>query len=320
MIERDLNRTIKLNNDSEYESLYSWSLEEYDSEGNKVTESFIPMQIGSIYLEVEKLTYLNNFQGSGYEPKSSKITESEFISGTLKTQADRRKDISTTNTFSMFGTNREIKTFGIEIYKVDSDFRAEESFNLTGWIGYETEADIDLPAQKIEDSIYITVVLNEERFNKIVQNIKDGIHPNQVKIGHAEGFYNRWTPSIHLSDIKILTDEKERYGDENTPYAQHIEIPKDCDITPPRIGKLKDFNIGFLIESNESVDENSETEDEDYYEDDDELDNANEQESSTDTISSQLSQISDLGNLALRALKFPLWIIAVTLLLILIFK
>jgi len=320
MIERDLNRTIKLNNDSEYESLYSWSLEEYDSEGKKVTEAFIPMQIGSIYLDVEKLIYLNNFQGSGYEPKSSKITESEFISGTLKTQADRRKDISTSNTFSMFGTNREIKTFGIEIYKVDNDYRSEESFNLTGWIGFETEADMDLPAQEIEDAIYITVVLNEERFNKIVQNIKDGIHPNQVKINHAEGFYNSWTPSIHLRDIKILTDEKERYGDENTPYAQQIEIPEDCDITPPRIGKLRDFNIGFLIESNESVDENSETEDEDYYEDDDELDNANEQESSTDIISSQLSQISDLGNLALRALKLPLWIIAITLLLILIFK
>ena len=48
---------IKLNNDSEYSSLYSWSLEEFDSEGNKVQDGFIPMQIVSIYFNIERLVY-----------------------------------------------------------------------------------------------------------------------------------------------------------------------------------------------------------------------------------------------------------------------
>ena len=319
-MERDLNRTIKLNNDSEHKSLYSWSLEEYDSDGKKVTESFIPMQTGSIYLDVEKLEYRHNFQGSGYDPKSTEITESEFISGTLKTSEDGRMPFPTTNRFSMFGTDREVKTFGIEIYKVDNDFRVEESFNLTGWLGYETKGDMDLPAQKAEDALYITVVLNDEKFNKIVQNIKDGIHPNYVSIGHAEGFYNRWTPSIHLGDIKILTDEKQRYGDEKTPYSQQIEMPEDCDINPPRIGKLRDFNIGFLIENNESADKDNEYEDEDYFEDDYESDISDEKESPIDVISAQLSEISNFNMQAFKYLKTPLWIIAVTLLFILFYK
>mgnify|MGYP000017513790 CR=1 FL=1 len=277
MLENKLNRTIKLNNDSEYSSLYSWSLEEYDSEGKKVTEAFIPMQIGTIYLDVGELEYRHNFQGSGYEPNNPKITDSEFISGTLKTQEYSQVPWQNTkNTFSMFGTNREIKTFNIIIHKVDNDSRKEESFNMSGHIGYEAEADLDVPAQKAEDALFIIVVLGEEKFNKIVQNIKDGLHPNYVSIGHAEGLYNRWTPSIHLEDIKILTDEKDFTADRS--FIQQVEIPEDCDIKPPRLGKLTEFNIGFLMES--TADNKNENKDNNYYDDDYGSDNPNTQESS----------------------------------------
>ena len=318
MTRYELNRTIKLNNESEYSSLYSWSLEEYDSEGKKVTEAFIPMQIGSIYLDVENLTYHDNFEGSGYEPKSSEVIESEHISGKLKTQEDSRTPVYTGNRFSMFGTDREIKEFGIEIYKVDNSDRTEENFHVSGYIGWKEDGDLDVPAHDAEDALYIIVVLKEEKFNKIVQHIKDGINAKYVRIGNAEGFYNRWTPSIHLEDIKILTDAKD-YGDDES-YIQQVEIAEECDITPPRLGKLKKFNIGFWIGSSISFDNNNENDDEDYYKDDFETDNLDEQESSSDVISSQLSQISDLGKFSLGTLRLPLWIIAITLLLILIYK
>mgnify|MGYP003978994949 FL=1 len=317
-MKRDLNRILKLNNDSEHKSLYDWSLEEYDSEGDKVTSSFIPMQTGSIILGVEKLEYRHNFEGLGWEPDTAGISESEFITGTLKTKADAREDISTTNSFSMFGTDRKIKTVGIEIHKVDNDYRTEESFNLSGHIGYETEADMDLPAQKAEDALIISVVLNEERFNKIVQYIKDGIYPSYVTIGDAEGIYNQWSPSIHLGDIKILTDEMD-YTKDNS-FQQQLEIPKDCDIKPPRLGKLNEFDFGFLISSAKSVDKDNENEDEDYFEDDYESDISDEKESPIDVISSQLSEMSNFSMQAFKYLKTPLWIIAITLLLILFYK
>jgi len=332
----ELNRTIKLNDDSKYTSLYSWSLEEYDFEGNKVEEGFIPMQIGSIYLNVEKLAYRNNFEGLEDGPESSKFNESEHIHGELKTLEDSSPLFNNnTNTFSMFGTDREIKHFGIEIYKTDNGERGKgfsrsgrtidskkENYFLTGHIGWQEDGDLDIPPHAAEDSLYIVVILKEERFNKIKQYIKDGFNPRYISIRHADGFYNQWTPSLHLGSIKILSDDCAFGKDE--PYVQQVEMTKECNITPPRIGKLYDFNIHFCIESNISVDDNNENEYEDDYKNDYETDGPVELESSTDVISSQLSQISDLGlklsKSSLAALRLPLWTIAITLLLILIYK
>jgi hypothetical protein len=332
----ELNRTIKLNDDSEYSSLYSWSLEEYDSEDNKVEEGFIPMQIGSIYLNVEKLVYHNNFEGSKYGQESSGFKESEHIQGELKTQKDFQLRQPTTNTFSMFGTDREIKDFAIEIYKTDNgdtgksmslrknikiDSKKENAY-FSAHIGWQEDGDLDVEPHAAEDSLFINIFLKEEKFNKIVKYINDGVNAKIFRIGHADGFYNRWSPSIHLEDIKILSDQRSFEKDE--PYLQQVEMPKECDITPPRLGRLYDFDIHFCIESNISVDDNNENEDEDDYKDDYETDNPVELESSTDVISSQLSQISDLGlklsKSSLVALRLPLWIIAITLLLILIYK
>lgn len=236
----------------------------------------------------------------------------------------------------MFGTDREIKDFGIEIYKTDNgdtgkklswrerivDSKKENCY-LSGYIGWQQDEELDVTSHEAEDSLYIIVILKEERFNKIVQYIKDGVDARYISIGHADGFYNQWTPSIHLGSIKVLSDDRTGFG-ENETYVQQVEAAKGCDITPPRIGRLVDFNIDFNIESNIFIDDDKENEDDDVYEDDYEIDNPIKLESSTDVISSQLSQMSDLGlklsKFSLDALRLPLWIIAITLLLILIYK
>jgi len=338
MSNHELNRTIKLNENAD-NSLYSWHLQEYDSEGNKVGYEFIPMQTGSIYLDVEKLSYRNHFRKHwGDESESSEFSESEHIYGELKTRKEGSFWWRTTNTFSMFGTDREIKYFNIEIHKTDDGQKGDtasmlrtfetidskkEGCYLTGYVGRKDDGDIDVEPSDAKDSLYISVYLNEERFNKIVQYIKDGVNANYISIGHAEGFYNQWTPSINLGDIKVLSDYCAGFG-KDEPYVQQVEAAKECDITPPRTGRLFDFVIDFKVESNIFIDDDKENEDEDVYEDDYEIDNPVKLESSTDVISSQLSQISDLGlklsKFSLDALRLPLWIIAITLLLILIYK
>jgi len=336
MSNHELNRTIKLNENAD-NSLYSWHLQEYDSEGNKVGYEFIPMQTGSIYLDVEKLTYLDSFKRSGYDVKSSEFSESEHIYGEL-TPNDPYVPSWRQNTFSMFGTDREIKHFGITIYRTDDgqlgDTRSrlagkkglidskKEGCDLVSFIGSKEDGDLDIEPHEAEDSLYISVYLNEERFNKIVQHIKDGIRVRHISIAHADGFYNAWTPSIHLEDIKVLSDSTT--FEKDAPYIQQVETAKKCDITPPRVGKVYGFDMVFEIESNILVNDDKENEDEDVYKDDYEIDIPVKLESSTDVISSQLSQISDLGlklsKFSLDALRLPLWIIAITLLLILIYK
>ena len=337
MSNHELNRTIKLNENAD-NSLYSWHLQEYDSEGNKVGYEFIPMQTGSIYLDVEKLSYRNHFRKDwGDESESSEFSESEHIHGELKTQKKGLFWWRTTNTFSMFGTDREIKYFNIEIHKTDDGQKGDtasmlrtfetidskkEGCYLTGYVGRKDDGDIDAEPSDAEDSLYISVYLNEERFNKIVQHIKDGIRVRHISIAHADGFYNAWTPSIHLEDIKVLSDSTT--FEKDAPYIQQVETAKKCDITPPRVGKVYGFDMVFEVESNILVNDDKENEDEDVYKDDYEIDIPVKLESSTDVISSQLSQISDLGlklsKFSLDALRLPLWIIAITLLLILIYK
>jgi hypothetical protein len=295
------------------------------------------MQTGSIYLDVEKLTYIDSFKRSGYDVKSSEFSESERIYGEL-TPNDPYVPSWRQNTFSMFGTDREIKHFGITIYRTDDgqlgDTRSrlagkkglidskKEGCDLVSFIGSKEDGDLDIEPHEAEDSLYISVYLNEERFNKIVQHIKDGIRVRHISIAHADGFYNAWTPSIHLEDIKVLSDSTT--FEKDAPYIQQVETAKKCDITPPRVGKVYGFDMVFEIESNILVNDDKENEDEDVYKDDYEIDNPVKLESSTDVISSQLSQISDLGlklsKFSLDALRLPLWIIAITLLLILIYK
>ena len=337
MSKYELNRTIKLNNDSEYPSLYSWSLEEYDSEGNKVGLEFITQQIGSIYLNVERLAYINGFNRGEYDDDSSEFRESEDIYGTL-TPNNPHLPSWRQNTFSMFGADREVKHFGLEIRRTDDGESGDsqnryrplskgllnskqESCYMRGFVGYKEDGGLDIEPHEAEDSLFLRVYLNEERFNKIVQHIKNGTKARHIRLGHVDGFYNVWTPSIHLESIKILSDDTSGYG-EDERYVQQIDMPKKSDITPPRLGKVYDFDIVFEIESNILI--NDDKENEDVYKDDYEIDNPVKLESSTDVISSQLSQISDLGlklsKLSLDALRLPLWIIAITLLLILIYK
>jgi len=285
MSKYELNRTIKLNNDSKYSSLYNWSLQEYDSNGDKVGLEFITQQIGSIYLNVEKLTYIDSFKRSGYDVKSSEFSESEHIYGEL-TPNDPYVPSWRQNTFSMFGTDREIKHFGITIYRTDDgqlgDTRSrlagkkglidskKEGCDLVSFIGSKEDGDLDIEPHEAEDSLYISVYLNEERFNKIVQHIKDGIRVRHISIAHADGFYNAWTPSIHLEDIKVLSDSTT--FEKDAPYIQQVETAKKCDITPPRVGEVYGFDMVFEIESNILVNDDKENEDEDVYKDDYEID------------------------------------------------
>jgi len=338
MSNHELNRTIKLIEDADC-PLYKWYLQEYDSNGDKVGLEFITQQIGSIYLNVERLTYINGFNKSGYADDSSEFHESEHVYGTL-TPDDPHVPSWRQNTFSMFGTDREIKHFGLEIHRTDDGERGDshnrfrplskgllnskqESCYMIGFVGHKEDGDIDVKSHEAEDSLYLTVYLNEERFNKIVQHMKNGTKVRHIKLGHVDGFYNVWTPSIHLESIKILSDDSSGYGKDER-YVQQIDMPKKSDITPPRLGKVYGFDMVFEIESNILVNDDKENEDEYVYKDDYEIDSPVILESSTDVISSQLSQISDLGlklsKFSLDALRLPLWIIAITLLLILIYK
>lgn len=331
MSNHDLNRTIKLIEDAD-NSLYTWYLQEYDSNGDKAGLEFITQQIGSIYLNVERLTYINGFNRSGYDDDSSEFRESEHVSGTL-TPDDPNVPSWRQNTFSMFGTDREIKHFNLEIRRTDDGesgdsqnrFRPlskgllnskQESCYILGFVGYKEDGDIDVKAHEAEDSLYLTVYLNEERFNKIVQHVKDGTKVRHIGLGHVNGFYNVWTPSIHLESMKILSDDSSGYGKDEL-YVQQIDMPKKSGITPPRLGKVYGFSMVFDIESNLPINDDKENEGEDVYEDDYELDSPDKLESSTDVI-------SDLGlklsKLSLNALRLPLWVIAITLLLILIYK
>jgi len=340
MLNHELNRIIKLIEDAD-NSLYKWHLQEYDSNGDKAGLEFITQQIGSIYLSVERLTYINNFKRWGYDDDSSEFRESEHIYGTLTVDAPGVPSWRQ-NTLSMFGTDREIKYFFLEIYRID-DGESGDNWNrarplnkelrnskkencyMTGLIGRKEDGDLDVDPHDAEDSLFLSVYLNEERFNKIVQHVKDGTKVRHIRLGHVDGFYNVWTPSIHLESIKILSDDTS-FLEKEEQHLQQVDIPKKSDITPPRLGKVYGFDMMFEIISNIPIhnDKENEDEDEDVYKDDNDTGNLIKSESSADVVSSQISQISDAGlklsKISLDALLIPLWIIAITLLLILIYK
>ena len=79
--------------------------------------------------------------------------------------------------------------------------------------------------------------LSPQRFNNLAEIIKtQTVDIVQVRLERVSGFYSEWSPSISTSSVKILTG----YDDHKVICAD------DCDITPPRLGQVGEFNLSMV--------------------------------------------------------------------------
>lgn len=238
-----LEREIRLNNKSEHEGLYKWSLEEFDSDGDKVGSDQIPWN-WSFHFSISELRLIQGvefgelsfFEDEEDEPnkEEQKLEESEAILATLHPgYCTDGKWLENDTRFSMFGTNRTISDFSLRIYKVEK----EEDEHCSIWGGVSCTSEIDFRDETSPDSIELQLALSADRFDKLAGLIsRKEIDVARMSLSRVSGFYSEWSPSISTSRVKVLARGRE----------QEIIKPDECDIEPPRLGEVEKFDLTLI--------------------------------------------------------------------------
>lgn len=229
-----IDRKVILNQESEYESLYNWSLQELDAEGNKIGRDQIPWD-WTLYFTATELALLDHFEiGQDYEsddPEKKTVSEQQSIVAKLS-PGDTRVDRPLLGTgYSMFGTDRNITDFSLNIRPITEE-EEQEKCMAWGCVSYTAEADfID---ETNPDTVLFYLSVSQATFARYAAMISSAEVDEAVfSVSGVAGFYSEWTPSISTNSIKVLTRGREH----------EVHIPELCKIDPPRLGEVSETNL-----------------------------------------------------------------------------
>lgn len=310
-----LDNKIRLNNKTEHESLYSWCLQEINSEGEQLGRDLIPWS-WSFHFTASELRLTNSFEFGelslfGYdevEPKEEpEFQDTEIIIATLHPGiCTDGKWLEDDPSFSMLGTNRAITDFSLRINAVEEG--EKEYCDVWGCVSYT--AEIDFRDETTPDTIQIYLGLSKNRFNKLAELIsKKNVDVVRVGISRVSGFYSDWSPSITTNSVKVLA----RGSD------QEIEIPEGCEIEPPTLGEVGKFDLTLTTRSKFNPKQNFNTLNisklfEDDYEIYEEEEVAEEPEDVNKLLLAQIAR----NQAELIKLKTPAWITVILLCILLL--
>lgn len=310
LVDYHLDRKIKLSEELEYKNLYSWSLQELNEEGEKVGRDQVPW-IWNLYFTASELRYSRSIdieqEGDSVEECTSpKAQEREIIYAILHPgicQDGRWLEDDTS--YSMFGTNRKIKQFGLRISKTEKD--SDEKCRVWGCVSYTTE--VDFREETTDDTVEIYLSLSPDRFNDIADQIKSQrIDILQIGLGRVSGFYSEWSPSISTNKIKILAASND----------QEVLSSEGCKIYPPRLGNVGEFNITLTRRHRlnpkqdlRAIDIDKVFDESEYYEED-VTEDQKYQQSQPNKDSLMLAQLIR-NEVALARLRTPVWLIFIVL-------
>jgi hypothetical protein len=164
-------------------------------------------------------------------PPPPKITQRQIIRVQLRPGDSRvEEDHFRETTFSMFGTDRIIKNFQLEIHPI-ADPAKQESCSASGWISYTIEAAdaADFRKETTDDCVYFLLFVKPETFARYGAKIAHGLVDEMIlRVQLVDGFYSEWSPSIFTRKVKVLTT-----GDQHK-----VILPPDLSFEPRRLGQI----------------------------------------------------------------------------------
>lgn len=236
-VEYHIDREIRLSEDSQHKNLYSWSLQEFTSDGVKTGSDQIPWK-WSLYFSASEISHVrsiklqtNDAEGD-LEESNNEIEDSESINATLHPGIFLDGRLVDRNvSYSMFGADRNIECFTLRIYRLDEGELLERC-QIWGGVSYTTE--IDFRDETEPDAIEIYMWVLPSRYESLRQAVgEENTAALSMRLSGVSGFYSEWSPSISTSRIKVLAP-----GD-----AQDIVVPDRCSINPPKLGLVGEFEL-----------------------------------------------------------------------------
>ena len=223
----DLDYTLRINTEPK-SNLYRWAINEVTADGQPINRDQIPWG-WTLMFSATSCSLTNRFEierrfsEGEYTPQ---IETDQVIRMTLRPGVMRDGEIVHKVKFSMFGTNRPIRLFTLEVRPLD-DSEKIESCNAWGSVSYTSE--IDFRTCTTDDCLEFYLNVRPEIFMQYVSLISQGaIDTVLFSAGPVEGFYSDWSPSISTNNVKVLV-----VGEEHK-----LDLPPNFQGEPPRLGKV----------------------------------------------------------------------------------
>lgn len=220
-----LKRSLRLHTNPEHKNLYKWAINEIDAKGRQIGSDQIPWP-WSLNFTAESCVLGDSIEieskaatAAPREIAQRQVIRVELRPGGPWEDADK-------TTFSMFGTDRSIQRFQLEIYPT-ADPAEPESCTAWGSVSYTTE--IDFRNETTDDFIVFYLFVKEDTFGRCAAKIAQGSVDQMIlRVGSVAGFYSEWSPSISTHHVKVLTPGSE----------QNITLPTGLQFKPPRLGAV----------------------------------------------------------------------------------
>jgi hypothetical protein len=127
---------------------------------------------------------------------------------------------------SMFGTDRIIKSFQLNIHPIDDPAKLE-SCTAWGSVSYTTE--IDFSHATMDDCLAFYLFVKPEIFARYGAKIAHGlVNEMFLSVKSVAGLYSEWSPSVSTHSVKVLVSGGE----------QQVTLPPGLGFEPPRLGHV----------------------------------------------------------------------------------
>lgn len=227
-MEFHLTRGLRLQTDPEHKNLYKWAINEIDQEGRVVGRDQIP------WPWTLNFTATSCSLGDSLEIKTKaasdarEVEQRQHIRIKLRPGTERDdENFFRRTTYSMFGSDRAIKDFQLDIYPITDPATQQESCSAWGSVSYTSE--IDFRKETTDDCIGFYMYVKPETFGRYAAKIAHGLVDEIVlSLRSVSGFYSDWSPSISTNSVKVLTEGSE----------QNVAMPPQIQFELPRLGAV----------------------------------------------------------------------------------
>lgn len=228
LVDFHLERGLRFNTKPKHMSLYGWAINEIDAQGQQIGDDQIPwswtLRFTATSCVLCDSIDIEKRQMEETKPASPEIVQRQVIRVELRPDGPWDDgDFFRETAFSMFGTDRAIKSFQLEINPI---VQPAEPESCRAWGSVSYTAEIDFRNETEDDRIVFYLFVKPETFARYAARIAHGSVDEMIlSVGLVAGFYSEWSPSISTRDVKVLTGGSE----------QKINLPPGCQFEPPRL-------------------------------------------------------------------------------------
>jgi hypothetical protein len=230
-----LERGLRLHTEPEHKNLYDWAINEIDADGQRVGHDQIPWRwtldfIATSCVLSDRIAAESRLQLDGAPLPPPEITQRQVIHVRLR-PGRRDGNYLRETKYSMFGTDRVINDFRLDIFSIVNPAE-QESCKAWGSVSYTSE--IDFRYETEDDCILFYLFVKPETFARYTAKIVHGLVDEVVfSVGDVAGIYSEWSPSISTRNVKVLASGRE----------QKVVLPPGVQFEPPRLGHVGSFDL-----------------------------------------------------------------------------